>query len=533
MLNFFSNYNKRETRNAKPETGKPQTGFPREESPNVLAGNNSSSSFRDMFKATSLFGGVQVFNIIITIVRAKIVAVLLGSAGMGLNGLFLNTTNLINNLTNLGLPQSAVKVIAGAKGQGDEKEIAKTVKAFRKLIWVTALLGVIITMVLSSKLSEWVFESDKYTYSFMALSVTFIFGALAAGTTTILRGLRMLKKLAIVSMLGVLLGLLVSIPFYYIYGIKGVVPALICNSFIQMLIARFYDRKINLQKVSVTWLQAFARGSEMVKLGIILAITAFMDSGARLLISAFITRTGTLEVLGFYNAGVSITVGYTGLVFTAMITDYFPRLTEALSQSVTLWRSIVNQQLYLVILILTPILIFIMTTLPFVIRVLLTEEFLVIDNLVSLLILAIFIQGPVWALGVIIVAKSDLKIKFYTELAGQLLVVICVLLFFKMYGLIGAGIGFLLSRIFHLLMGLIISRYRYQFMLNRKVVLLMSLSFILCAFLTYTQLKWDYPVTHWIGIGLLVLSAAYSLIELNRLLDIRRSIQAFKKRLRR
>ena len=72
------------------------------------------SSYRQIIKATSLFGGVQVFNILISIIRSKIVALLLGPSGMGIAGLFTSTTGLISAITGLGLGTSAVRNIAEA-----------------------------------------------------------------------------------------------------------------------------------------------------------------------------------------------------------------------------------------------------------------------------------------------------------------------------------------------------------------------------------------------------------------------------------
>ena len=77
-------------------------------------------SYRQIFKATSLFGGVQVFKIIISIVRSKFVAVLLGPAGMGIAGLLTSTTGFVSALTNFGLGTSAVKNVAAASATGNE-----------------------------------------------------------------------------------------------------------------------------------------------------------------------------------------------------------------------------------------------------------------------------------------------------------------------------------------------------------------------------------------------------------------------------
>ena len=56
---------------------------------------DNKSSYRSIFKATSLFGGVQVYQILIQIIKSKFVAVLLGPAGVGIMGLYKSGLQLI------------------------------------------------------------------------------------------------------------------------------------------------------------------------------------------------------------------------------------------------------------------------------------------------------------------------------------------------------------------------------------------------------------------------------------------------------
>ena len=99
------------------------------------------SSYRQIVKATSLFGGVQFFQIIISIVRSKFVAILLGPSGMGVVGLLTSSTGLITGLTNFGLGTSAVKNISEATATNDNERISTVILVMRRLLWVTGLLG--------------------------------------------------------------------------------------------------------------------------------------------------------------------------------------------------------------------------------------------------------------------------------------------------------------------------------------------------------------------------------------------------------
>ena len=65
--------------------------------------DSNQSSYRSIFKATSLFGSVQFFQILIQIVKSKFIAILLGPAGVGIIGLYQSGMQLVQNITNMGL----------------------------------------------------------------------------------------------------------------------------------------------------------------------------------------------------------------------------------------------------------------------------------------------------------------------------------------------------------------------------------------------------------------------------------------------
>lgn len=104
------------------------------------------TSYRQIMKATSIFGGVQVFNIVISIIRSKFIAVLLGPTGMGIAGLLTSTTSLIGGLTNFGLGTSAVKNVAASNSTGNQTRISVVVTVLRRWVWITGLLGTLVTL---------------------------------------------------------------------------------------------------------------------------------------------------------------------------------------------------------------------------------------------------------------------------------------------------------------------------------------------------------------------------------------------------
>ena len=69
--------------------------------------NTTTSAYTHILTYTGLFGGVQGLTILLGMVRTKLVAILLGPAGVGLISLFNSTLTLLANATNLGLAMSA------------------------------------------------------------------------------------------------------------------------------------------------------------------------------------------------------------------------------------------------------------------------------------------------------------------------------------------------------------------------------------------------------------------------------------------
>jgi len=124
---------------------------------------DQKSSYRQIMKATSIFGGVQVFQIIIQIIRSKFIAILLGPIGMGIAGLLTTTTNFIGVLADFGLGTSAVKDIAAAHGTGNETRISTVATVLRRLVWITGILGTLVTLILSPWLSQLTFGNHNYT----------------------------------------------------------------------------------------------------------------------------------------------------------------------------------------------------------------------------------------------------------------------------------------------------------------------------------------------------------------------------------
>ena len=124
-----------------------------------------------IFKSTFLFSFVQVLRMLVSLVKNKVIAVLLGTEGMGIVSVFNNVTNLIKTGAGFGLSQSAVRDVSEANACEDSIRFSKIIKVTNRVVHLTSLLGLLVTVFFSPLLSKWNFGNYSYTFSFILLSL--------------------------------------------------------------------------------------------------------------------------------------------------------------------------------------------------------------------------------------------------------------------------------------------------------------------------------------------------------------------------
>jgi len=486
------------------------------------------SSYRQIMKATSIFGGVQVINIIIQIIRSKFIAVLLGAAGMGIMGLLNSTLDIIASLTEFGLGTSAVKDVAAANSAQNTQRISIVITVFRRLVWITGTLGTLLTLFLSPWLSQLTFGNRDYIVAFIWISITLIFKQLSNGQLVILQGLRKLKHLAKASLWGSAVGLLVTLPLYYFFGIDGIVPGIISTSLVSLFFSWVYSRKVNIEPISISNFQTIDEGKSMLQMGFMISLGGLLTVGASYIVRIFISRTGGVDQVGLYNAGFAIINTYVGLVFTAMSTDYYPRLS-AVAHDNKLCKQTINQQAEIAILILAPILVVFLTFINWLIILLYSRQFIAVNGMIYWAVLGIFFKAATWAIGFLFLAKGDGKVFFWSELASNIFTLILNILGYRIWGLTGLGISFLVAYIIGFCQVYLINRIKYNFTFDPQFIRIFIFQFVLAFIAFFAVLNLSKTFHYLIGVTMISVSGWYSIKELNKRLEILSLIKKYKR----
>lgn len=483
--------------------------------------------YKQILKATSLFGGIQILTILISIIRSKIIAVLIGPTGMGISGLLNSTIGFVSSLTSAGLETSAVKFISQKNGEKNEAQVEKIIAVVKKTIWLTGILGSLLMLISSYWLGKITFGSTDYTIAFVWLSATLLFKQLTNGHLAILQGLQKLNYLAKANLYGSIFGLIISVPFYYYFRLDAIVISIIVSSLSALVFAMFFSNKVAVKKVNVTFEQAKKEGKEMLQLGLMLSLTGLMVTAVTYILQIYISKSGVSQT-GLYTAGITLLNSYVGIIFTAMSADYFPRLS-AVNQDNEKVRVIVLQQAMIAILLITPIIVIFIAFSPLIIKILFTEKFISIVPMVNFGIIGMLFKAVSWSMGYILIAKGDSKMFIKTSIGFNSLFLGLMVFGYYLDGLSGIGIAFLIYYFLHFFLLKAITFYRYGFHFDKKFLKIFSI----CIFLSALTILATYVETKMIRFTLLaflvIFTSIFSLFQLNKKVGILPTLNNFKK----
>lgn len=489
--------------------------------------NEHQSAYRQITKATTLFGGVQAFQIIITIVKSKFVAILLGPVGIGIVGLLTSTTGLITGLTNFGLGTSAVKDISEANSTEDNNRISTIINVMRKLVWLTGLLGAIVTLAFSSVLSQMTFGNKEYTAAFAWISITLLFNQLSTGQLVLLQGLRRLQDLAKANLFGSLIGLFITIPLYYILGLRGIVPVIIITSITSLTLSWYYSNKIKTVNTTVTKEIVIKEGKSMITMGVMISLTEIIGLIFAYLVRIYITRSGGISETGFFTAGFAIINTYVAMIFSALESDFYPRLS-AVAQNNKVAKITINQQSEIAILILAPILMVFLVFVKWAVIILYSNEFLTIYGMLQWAALGVFFRTISWAIAIILLAKGAGKVFFWNELVGNSYTFIFSILGYHFGGLTGIGLAYMLSYFIYTFQIVILTKIKYDLSFTSSFIKIFAILFIIAALCSLLINLTSGFISYAIGVLLIIVSTWYSYRILNRLIGIQDLIREFK-----
>lgn len=438
---------------------------------NLHNAETNDTSYDHVLKYTGIFGGVQGLKMLVSAVRMKLTAYILGGWGIGLITAYNSVFEFLNNASNMGIPLNATRKTSELFEEGTEEEVAHQVMVVRTWVLWSALLSVLICLFFSPIISYFFFEHDWHRWPVVMLtSLVAVTNIIAEGECAILKGLRQVRKVALIETILALGTLLCTIPLYYLLGIRGVIAGLIACGFLSASVHFSFSLRLVPYDVRPLSQKTFFEGLPLIKVGIPYVLAGVSNAGLQMVIPAIILAHHTMAELGHYKAAWALMIGYSGLVFLALESDYFPRLS-AVNNDKQRMNNTINQQIDVCTLILTPLLILLIVLMPFVLQLLYEEEFVVATGMATLSVFYPFLRCMSLPIGYSILAKGHSIAFLILEVSYDVLFGLLIWWCYNGFGLVGAGIALSTGALCDVVIYFLYCHFRYGFLFRRSTLL--------------------------------------------------------------
>lgn len=436
--------------------------------------------YKNIIKANSLFGAIQVINIIIQIVKTKVLAILIGASGYGIISLYNAYIDFTYNLSHVGLHTTAIKFLS--KRNISQKYFKSLKIIYLSLLIIFSLFAITVVILFSERISQTIFDSKEYSSSIRYISAVIIFRHLTSFLNSELQALRKLKQLAKANVLSNLTSFFIVIPLYYFYGIDIVVVAFILASLSSFIVTCFFSEKLELFFPSKKKTKIISLN--LLNLGLVLVFSTILNQSVLLLLKILVQNNLGINEVGIYSAGLLITNTYLGLIFSALATDYFPRLSSTIRDNVNSIK-IVNAQTKIILIVVFPLVIFLIFFVDFLVSILFTDDFIGLNTFVKISAIGLFFKSISWCLGYVIIANANKKKFIIVESIFQFIYLGLSLLFFFQFGINGLALATSIGFIIYFPIIYFVVRKEIKFKYDIQLIRLISflLLFICCAYL--------------------------------------------------
>lgn len=485
--------------------------------------SEKENTYKKIIKTTSIFGLVQFSNLLISVVRHKFFAVIVGPAGYGIFSLIYSSFDLVKQGSGFGIEVTGVKKITESTEKKDKDMVAAILI---KLSILTGIIGTLFLMGLSYKLSYWAFGDGQKTIVIIAISIAVFFRQVIGAQTAVMQGSGKLKYLAKTNLLGNFYSLIFTLPLFYFFKINAILPSILLSAIISFIISYIYYNKMGIDKYTISFKNSLKKGKDILYFGGLMSINSFLPILSNYIIQLFINSNSSLVQVGLFNVGQLLINSYVGIIFTAMTMEYYPRLVS-FNKNNEQESTAVNQQAIISILIIVPVIVLFSEFMPLIIKILLTDKFEGSVPMLSWMILAMYFKAVSFCMGYIIIARADSAVFMRTSIVFNTIYVLLCTTGYYLGGLEGLGIGFMIYYIIHCIAMYVISKLRYKLVFEKSFYKLFFFGLVLCIILLLVNVYTVSITKHIILLLLLTVCSIFCYTEINKRVNVKGLVTNF------
>lgn len=182
---------------------------------------------RRLFEAILMLGSARGVGLIVTLVRQKVLAIVLGTTGLGKLALFRQFLDPLIQILPLGINAGVVKFVARLRSEGDEPGLRATISTAAWFFLAISSAAALVVLAISRPLAVGILGHNVYRHLFVLAALSLPMTILAGYFNALLVGAQRIGTITRIYYIGHAVTLVVSIPFILAMEITGAVAGIV------------------------------------------------------------------------------------------------------------------------------------------------------------------------------------------------------------------------------------------------------------------------------------------------------------------
>jgi PST family polysaccharide transporter len=389
-------------------------------------------SFARILRSSALMGGAAGVSLIAALIRNKLIAMLLGPAGLGVFGILSQYAGMMSQIFGLGAGSTAVRHIADV----DEEHRLQRESEVRSFTWKVSVIGAIGAAALALPVCYWSFDGPENLHLVAIAGLAAPLLIVAGAWSAVMQARKQIGDLAKVQVISAIIGVVVSAPLVWFFGAIGTATSIVVVAGLPSLVIYLMRRSpANCGPASDDGTRKLLRLG-VAMLGII-AVTQLSLYATRILIISY----AGMEHAGFYQAALATAGSIPNFIFVAMGVDYFPRVAAARDEDEIL--GLTNGQIQAGIMMALPLFAGLILFGRQLLTLLYSADFTPAEDVQGWMIWGVACRLVSWPIGYWLMAKASAKEIFVIEGAGAAMAPLLTLALLPQFGFSAVGIAYL------------------------------------------------------------------------------------------
>lgn len=393
-----------------------------------------------MIRSVSLLGGSKAITIVVSILRNKVFALLLGPSGIGLLGTITTSVDLARVLFLFGIDAATVKRIAQCKC-----DTAATSRLYKTSLRIGILLGLVSTIIfffssfyLSYKLLN---DASKYWY-FIAAGSSLLLTPVLSIQIAYLQGINKVREIALCQIITSLSSSISSVLLVIAFGLIGAALSISVFTAMSYLIHRIFVKKFLVDVTGDLWKTFFEDLKNTIRNGSPFAINGIWLALSNWLNIFFLNQTSrngqSAFEIGLLSAATIFGNYYLNVLISAIAADFYPKLIQAADKKEK-FNSLLDHQIRICMALGIPVVAIAIIAAPLMLEFFYSKEFVGAQSVMRLLLLGMLVRFAVFPLTFALSAYGNSKEIATNELLMGGITIGLSWIFISHFGLTGIG----------------------------------------------------------------------------------------------